>query len=158
MSARGIGILVAALAAVSIFRSVSWAEPAKMAAVSEQPTYVTPSVLPHRVIAYYFHTTYRCASCRTIEAYSHEAIDSAFAGPIKAGRLVWKVVNVEVKGNEHFTKDYQLYTKSLVLVNEERGKPTQWKNLAKVWELLNDKPKFFKYVQAEVDGYLADRP
>ncbi len=36
---------------------------------------------PHRVIAYYFHTTYRCASCRAIEAYSREAIESAFAAP-----------------------------------------------------------------------------
>lgn len=123
---------------------------------AEQPTFVAPGVLSHRVIAYYFHTTFRCASCRSIEAYSREAIESRFAGAIKDGRLVWRVVNVEVKGNEHFMKDYGLYTKSLVLVNEVRGKRSQWKNLSRVWELLPDKSKFVKYVQNELASYLAE--
>jgi hypothetical protein len=123
----------------------------------ETPTIVTPSVHPHRVIAYYFHTTYRCVSCRAIEAYSHEAIESAFADQIKDGRILWKVVNVEVKGNEHFVKDYGLYTKSLVLVNEVRGKPAAWKNLEKVWQLLQDKPKFLRYVQDETRSFLTER-
>lgn len=114
-----------------------------------------PAVQPHRVIAYYFHTTVRCASCRAIEAYSKEAIDSAFAGEVRDGKLVWKVVNIEVKGNEHFAEDYALYTKSVVLVNEVGGKPAEWKNLDKVWQLLQDKPKFLRYVQAETRGFLA---
>jgi hypothetical protein len=126
-------------------------------AASEAPTVVTPSVRSHRVIAYYFHTTYRCASCRAIEAYSREAIETAFADEIKDGRILWKVVNIEVKGNEHFVKDYGLYTKSLVLVNEVRGKPAQWKNLEKVWQLLQDKPRFLRYVQDETRSYLAER-
>ncbi len=135
---------------------LAWAEPTKDGA-AEKPTLVTPSVHPRRVIAYYFHTTYRCASCRAIEAYSREAIESAFAAEIKDGRLVWKTVNIEVKGNEHFVKDYKLYTKSLVLVNEVRGKPTEWKNLEKVWQLLQDKDKFLRYVQDEARVYLTAR-
>jgi hypothetical protein len=125
-------------------------------AAKESPTVVTPSVRPHRVIAYYFHTTYRCASCRAIEAYSHEAIETAFADQIKDGRILWKVVNIEVKGNEHFVKDYGLYTKSLVLVNEVRGQAAEWKNLEKVWQLLQDKPKFLRYVQEETRAYLTE--
>lgn len=121
------------------------------------PTVVAPSVRPHRVIAYYFHTTYRCASCRAIEAYSREAIETAFAGPLRDGRLVWRTVNLDVKGNEHFTKDYRLYTKALVLVNEVRGKPAKWKNLEKVWQLLQDKDKFLRYVQDETRAYLTSR-
>ena len=127
------------------------------APAKEAPTIVVPSSQPHRVIAYYFHTTYRCTSCRAIEANSREAIERAFADELKDGRLVWKVVNVEVKGNEHFVKDYDLYTKSLVLVNEARGKPTQWKNLEKVWQLLQDKDKFMRYVEDETRAYLAAR-
>jgi hypothetical protein len=126
-------------------------------AAREAPTVVTPSVRSHRVVAYYFHTTYRCASCRAIEAYSHEALETAFAGEIKDGRILWKVVNVEVKGNEHFVKDYSLYTKSLVLVNEVRGKPAEWKHLEKVWQFLPDKPRFLRYVQDETRAYLTER-
>ena len=115
-----------------------------------------PAVLPHRVVAYYFHTTQRCASCRAIEAYSREAIEKAFAAELADGRLVWRVVNIEDKGNEHFVKDYGLYTKSVVLVNEVRGRPAEWKQLERVWQLLQDKPKFVRYVQDETRAYLAD--
>jgi len=126
-------------------------------AAADAPTLATPSALPHRVVAYYFHTTYRCATCRSIEAYSREAIEAAFAADIAAGRLVLKTVNIEVKGNEHFVKDYALYTKSLVLVNEVRGTKPRWKNLEKVWQLVQDKPKFLRYVQDETRAYLAER-
>ncbi len=155
--AAGLLLLAMAAVGVAILQTRGLAETAKKGAAAELPTVVPPSALPHRVIAYYFHTTFRCASCRKIEAYSQEAIDSAFAGPIKDGRLVWKVVNVEVKGNEHFVKDYGLYTKSLVLVNEVRGRPVAWKNLPKIWELLDDKTRFLKYVQDELNGYLTER-
>jgi hypothetical protein len=152
---RGLVMLATAAALIGVGHS-----PARAAAeqnpAREAATVVTPSVRPHRVIAYYFHTTYRCASCRAIEAYSREAIEGAFANEIKDGRILWKVVNVEVRGNEHFVKDYGLYTKSLVLVNEVRGKPAEWKNLEKVWQLLQDKPKFLRYVQDETRTYLAD--
>jgi hypothetical protein len=127
------------------------------AAAKASPTLVTPGVHAHRVVAYYFHTTQRCASCRAIEAYSREAIERAFADQLKDGRLLWKVVNVEVKGNEHFVKDYRLYTKSVVLVNEVRGRPAEWKNLEKVWQLLHDKDKFLRYVQDETRAYLTER-
>jgi hypothetical protein len=113
------------------------------------PAHGKPAAATPRVTAYYFHTTQRCASCRKLEAWSHEAIDSAFAGPLRDGRLVWKVVNVEAKGNEHFVEDYGLYTKSLVLVREEGGKSSRWKNLEKIWPLLQDKKAFYKYVQDE---------
>ena len=125
--------------------------------VTERPTIVTPGVHSHRVIVYYFHTTQRCASCRAIEAYSREAIEAAFAAELAEGRLVWKPVNLDVKGNGHFIEDYKLFTKSLILVNENRGKPAQWKNLEKVWQLLPDKAKFLRYVQEEARAYLTAR-
>lgn len=163
MRAEYRGVLVAftltsaALAGVGMLHSRSLADTARRDTTVEAPTLVTPGVRPHRVVAYYFHTTSRCASCRAIEANSREAIESAFAAEIKDGRLLWKVVNVEVKGNEHFVKDYALYTKSLVLVNEVRGKPAEWRNLEKVWQLLQDKPKFLRYVQDATRGYLTER-
>ncbi|HET9951141.1 MAG TPA: nitrophenyl compound nitroreductase subunit ArsF family protein [Candidatus Eisenbacteria bacterium] len=150
----------ASFALALIAAGVAAAAPAPAAkndSVSERPAPVAPSLLPHRVIAYYFHTTYRCASCRSLEAYSREAIESAFAYELEDGRLVWKVVDVEVKGNEHFVEEYGLYTKSLVLVNEIRGKRSQWKNLEKVWQLLQDKEAFMRYVQDETRPYLAAR-
>jgi hypothetical protein len=124
------------------------------AAPSPPPGGKTAATAP-RVTAYYFHTTQRCASCKKLETWSHEAIESSFAGPLKDGRLVWKVVNVETKGNEHFVEEYGLYTKSLVLVREAGGKTARWKNLEKIWPLLQDRKAFDKYVQDETRAMLA---
>ncbi len=124
--------------------------PARPAALLAPDT----SAAAHQVTAYYFHGNLRCASCMKIEAYSKEAIEQAFAAELKDGRLAWRVVNTEEKGNEHFVKDYQLYTKSLVLVDAARGRQVRWKNLEKVWQYLQDKPAFLQYVRAETRAYL----
>lgn len=110
---------------------------------------------PRRVIAYYFHTTKRCVSCRKLEALAKHAIESGFAREMASGALVFLPVNVEEKGNEHFIEDYRLFTKHVVLVDERGGKQQAWKNLPKIWEYLNDKAKFERYVQDETRAFLA---
>ncbi|UCD16849.1 MAG: hypothetical protein JSV44_10380 [Candidatus Zixiibacteriota bacterium] len=110
--------------------------------------------LPDRIIAYYFHGTRRCASCRKIEAYSHEAIENGFTEELKGGSLQWKVINFDESGNRHYIKDYKLYTKSLVISKIQDGRETEWKNLEKVWPLLGNKENFIKYVQDEIHAFL----
>jgi hypothetical protein len=107
-----------------------------------------------KVIAYYFHTTYRCVTCRAIEAFSHEAIEQGFAQALKDGKLDFRVVNVEERANQHFVREYQLFTKSLILVKMKDGKQAEWKNLSRVWELVRRKDAFLRYVQDEVRAYL----
>ena len=112
------------------------------------------NIIPHKVIAYYFHSDVRCPSCLKIEKYSREAIETKFAGALEDGILEWKLVNTDKPENSHFIGDYQLFTKSLVIVDFVEGKQVQWKNLEKVWDLLGDKDAFTKYVQNEVKAYL----
>jgi disulfide oxidoreductase YuzD len=111
----------------------------------------------HLVRVYYFRTERRCASCRRIEAYTDEAVKSAFERELKDKTMAWEVVNIEERGNEHFVQDYKLYTKSVVVVDVVHGKQTRWKNLAKIWELLDDQAAFERYVQDEVRQYLEGR-
>lgn len=114
----------------------------------------TPAPSQHRVIAYYFHGNVRCVSCRKIEAYTKEAIDSTFAQALKSGQLEWQVINVDSSQNEHFLQDYKLFTKSVVLSDLHDGKQARWKNLDKVWELLGNQSKFHAYIQEEVRDFL----
>jgi len=109
-----------------------------------------------RVIAYYFHGTFRCTTCRTIEQYSHDAIQTYFAKELENGKLEFRPVNIEEPENKHFIQDYQLVTKSLVLSLVSDGKEKKWKNLADVWRLVRDKDGFFRYVNYEVEIFLKE--
>jgi hypothetical protein len=106
------------------------------------------------VIAYYFHTTFRCPSCRKIEQYTGEALKENFAKEMESGELVYKVVNTDDAGNEHFMRDYQLYTKSVVLSLVKDGKEVKFKNLEKVWRLLGNKDEFCRYIKEETADFL----
>ena len=100
---------------------------------------------PPKVIAYYFHGAARCPTCHKLEQYSREAIGADL-----------RVVNVEEKENEHYIKDYRLYTKSLILSLVIDGKETKWKNLDKIWEYAGNKQRFIDYVKSGVADFLKE--
>ena len=107
-----------------------------------------------RVIAYYFHATQRCATCRKLEAYSHDAITQGFEQQLKDGTLTWRTVNTDEPENTHFVNDYKLYTRSLVIVKLQDGRQADWKNLERIWDLVDDKAGFIQYVQREINAFL----
>jgi hypothetical protein len=109
-----------------------------------------------KVIAYYFHGTFRCSTCRTIEKYSHDAIQQYFSKELGNRNLEFKPLNVETPENRHYIQDYQLFSRSLVLSLVSDGKETKWKNLPDVWTLVKNKDKFFQYVKDEVEGFLKE--
>ena len=162
LAAVGMIVIVA-----SAFATDNKAEPSKAtkAVATSDSSVVKPdsmaakpsAVVTHKVIAYYFHTTRRCPSCKKIEAYSDEAIRVGYADQLKAGQLEWRVINTDEPGNEHYVDYYQLYTKSLVLSHVDNGTQTKWKNLDKVWELLGDKDGFVIYVQDDIKAFSAEK-
>ena len=141
-------MVVVALAASSAVCAADRASEAK--AKTPPSTQATPKAAPQTVV-YYFHGTNRCQTCRTIEAYADEAVKAAFGPELASGQLLWQPLNVDESANEHFTKDYQLYTRSLVVV--DGSNPKRFKNLDKVWQLVGDKPAFMRYVQDEIRAF-----
>jgi len=108
----------------------------------------------HQVIAYYFHGTQRCKTCRTIEAYTLEALEAEFADALSEGDLVWRPVNIDEPQNEHFVQDYNLTTRSVVLVDLRDGATSEWTSLPHVWEFVRDRQAFFSYIQTETQRFL----
>jgi hypothetical protein len=106
------------------------------------------------VVAYYFHTSHRCPTCRTIEANGQAALADA----VRDGRVEWRVVNFDEAANKHFAQDYELAFASLVLVASDGQSPPLWKHLDRVWELYDDPPAFARYVQQELTAFTGDRP
>ena len=120
-------------------------------AAPPKPTTVAEAPAAAGIRVYYFPGTTRCATCKTIEAYAHEAVASAFAPELKAGSLEWTVVNVDLPANQHFTSDFQLYTRSVVVVDAKD--PKRFKVLDRVWQLVGDKAAFQKYVEQEIRAF-----
>jgi len=120
----------------------------------QAPTQNTGNLSGSYVMVYYFHGDIRCASCHRIETYTKEAVDEQFGKELSSGKLVFQVVNIEKSPNQHFVKDYQLYTRSVVLSLVKDGKEVEYKNLTDVWNHLRDKPRFFSYIKDEVNKYL----
>jgi hypothetical protein len=110
----------------------------------------------HQVVAYYLYVMPRCQTCLNIEAFSKEAIESAFADELKQGSVEWHAYDTGIPEHEHYWDDFKLEVKSLIMVEMKEGKQIRWKNCEKVWDLVEDKPAFAKYVQDEVRAYLHD--
>ena len=110
----------------------------------------------NRVEVYYFHGNFRCPTCFKIEQYSREAVESNFKDELGSGKITFRAVNIEEKGNEHFVNDYQLYTRSLIISLVKDGKETKYSNLTKVWEHIRNKEIFFEYVKKEITNYLKE--
>ncbi len=93
-----------------------------------------------------------------MEKYAREAVEAGFKDALASGKLEFKTVNVEERGNEHFVDDYQLYTKTLILSLVEEGKEVKHKNLEKIWEYSRNKKKFTDYVTGEISSFMKDAP
>jgi hypothetical protein len=110
-----------------------------------------------KVIAYYFHGSFRCYTCTNMEKFSKEAIETNFKDALSSGKVEFKTVDVEERSNEHFVSDYNLYTKSLILSLVKDGKEVKSKNLDKIWDLARNKQKFIEYVTGEINGFMKDK-
>lgn len=128
------------------------AAPVAAAALPAKPSTATDG--SSTIVVSYFHTTARCASCLRIEDLTAATVTGRFVVPVADKRLVWRVVNVDQPANAHYLKDYQLYTKSVVVSEMRDGKEVRWKNLDKVWTLLGQPEAFQDYVEKEVRSFL----
>ncbi|MCE5249753.1 nitrophenyl compound nitroreductase subunit ArsF family protein [bacterium] len=105
-------------------------------------------------VVYYFMTAQRCPSCMKIESFTRDAVQENFEDALKNHRLIWRMLAVDTPENNHFVKEYQLYTKSVVLVKIRKGKEVEWKNLEQVWNLLGDEKAFKSYITDEVRTFI----
>ena len=143
--------VILALAAVAVF-AFSVLTPG--ASAQEPNEGAVSDAVADGVVAMYFHGNARCATCRKIEAYADEAIAQGFVDELESGRLMWRVVNIDESANKHFIEDFQLVTRSVVLVEYRDGKVLRWENLDKVWQLVRSKDKFVSYVDGETREFL----
>jgi hypothetical protein len=132
-------------------RAVQKAEPPQ-AASPQAPQRQTP-VAAEKTIVYYMHANVRCVTCNTIEKQAHEVVNRDFAKELQDGRLEWQLVNYQER--EDLAKRYNVASNGVVLAKLKDGKDLRSQALEDVWVLVDDKPKFEKYVSEAIRAYLA---
>jgi hypothetical protein len=159
-------MFVAAACVVLIVRSLPQAQPTIPAAASPSGetggsaaprTSGTPALaMQDGVKVYYLHGNTRCPTCRTIEAYAQEAVQTGFAEQLQSRKIEWQVINYESPGNEHYATNYEVVAPNVVLVKFVGGKQTSWKGLPEVWEHVGDKATFVAFVQNSLRQFLQE--
>lgn len=114
--------------------------------------------IPHQVLVFCFHSRERCEACLKFERYTRAALESAFADELKNGLLEFRVLNRQEPANEYYVHEYKLFTQAVIMADYHAGQQTAWKDLRRIWELLDDQPKFTQYIQAEARLYLEAKP
>jgi len=145
-----LGMIFLVMMSVPAFSAVESVPATKEAAKAEV------SKPAHSIVVTYFYTSVRCPTCHKIEELSSQAVKSHFENELKSGKVVWRTINVDEPENAHYNKDYQLYTKSLIVSDVKDGKEVRWKNLEKIWVFVRDEAQFDQYVNAEIAGWLKE--
>lgn len=114
-----------------------------------------PPEPPLRVVATYFHRTFRCDTCLRIESLARFDVTEARASAVESGRLSWRAVNIEDEGNGGFEKQFELEGSSLVITLEQGDAVIKWARLDRTWEIYDDVKAFDAYVLGTIDEYLA---
>ncbi len=112
-------------------------------------------VVPGTVVAY-FYGGIRCDTCEKLEAYAADTVRSRFAGEVASGRLAWRTFDMDRPDNTALVTRFGLYTKSVVLVSLEAGKPVRWKNLERIWDLVHDREAYQRYIEDSLRAFLRE--
>ncbi|MCP4725760.1 MAG: hypothetical protein GY863_12025 [bacterium] len=123
--------------------------------IKEDTAYTNINDLPENIdVVYYFHSNYRCETCELVEKNTGDVMQEYYSEELRDGTLIWKVINTDEEGNQHFLDDYELYSGAVVLVKRRNGIELTYKSLELIWELAYDEPEFEKYVSGEIKNFL----
>ena len=103
------------------------------------------------LVVYYFHGTRRCTTCMKMEELASQAVTANFADKLASGDVVFRSVNLEAPGNEHFVKDFDLITNTVVM---QRGDKVE--KFDDIWDLAGTPDKFEMYIKAGVSRNLSE--
>jgi len=97
-----------------------------------------------KINVYYFYGKPRCATCMKIENYTKSTVAA-----MKDKNVVYQGIDMDNSENSSMVKKYNLYTKSVVISKNKKGKE-QWKNLDKIFLKVGNEQDFKNYIKNEI--------
>jgi thiol-disulfide isomerase/thioredoxin len=122
--------------------------------IQPAPAETLPVMDGPQVVMTYFLIGTRCASCRKIEALARETAEKDFPAELASNKLIFRVIDTDEAANRHYLDDYKLSSKTVVISRRLGGRETTWKNMEKVWDLLDDPPAYHAYLGERIREYL----
>lgn len=107
------------------------------------------------VTVYYFHSAIRCETCLQIEELTSAILAANFPEELRNVQVYWRPLNVDRPENRHFTAEFKLSAKALVVARTESSGVTTWKTVDDAWSLIN-KPNLFEQRLHEVVAGMMD--
>jgi hypothetical protein len=107
------------------------------------------------VYAYYFHQTFRCFTCQSMEEMAARAIQEHFAQQIQAGQVVWMPVNIDKPEGKVLRQQFNVRATDLVLARMEGSVCRESKKLDELPELSGRPDAFSKYLVDRINAYLS---
>lgn len=77
-----------------------------------------------RIEVLYFHSKQRCATCMAIEQRTRETLEEQFADEMKAGTLLYRVIDISQPENEALADKYEVTWSSLFVCRWKAGRET----------------------------------
>ena len=105
-------------------------------------------------MVYYFHSSFRCQTCRDLETQAHEVVLADFADQLAAGTVQWQTINYDQGPGKDLAKQFDISMPMVVVARIEGGKMIRWKSLDRIWALLEDKPAYAAFVRGEIQQML----
>jgi len=105
-----------------------------------------------KVLVYYFHPVDRCPIDQSIEANTIAVMQSFFSKEIKAGTILFKVINTDDNANTKITAKFDINTQALYVVKLENGKEVKKDLTNFAFDYGKSNPgKFKSGLKAEID-------
>lgn len=109
-----------------------------------------------KVIVYYLHATFRCATCNSIEKLARQVVEEEFGKERAAGRIEWRMANFQER--EDLAARYAVAASTVVVVDIKDGVEKGFKRLDDVWTLYDRPEAFTAYVGGAIREFLREEP
>ncbi len=114
------------------------------------------SAAAHTVVyAYYFHQTFRCFTCQSMEEMAARTIQERFARQIQAGQVVWMPVNIDRPEGKVLRQQFNARATDLVLARMEGNACKESRKLDELSGLAGRPDAFSKYLVDQINAYLS---
>lgn len=120
-------------------------------AVSEQSEIKEVSKVD-KIEVFYFHSTSRCISCKTLEQYTRLTMEEYYQPQMRDGIIVFNSFNVDEAENKEIARKFQA-TGSSLFINVVKDGNDNISQDTQVWRLLRDQSVFKQYLKNKIDNY-----